>query len=82
MQCLICGVDDARNKLAIRCRKPSTRAVWAPDSEAYLCKEHAEGGVEIVVTVAPTTTRSVKATYASGSVQGPTRTTPIKRRAA
>ena len=83
MQCLIPGCpDDARNRLAVRCRKPSTRAVWAPDSDAYLCKNHAEAGVEIVISVEPASNGMVKATYASGGQQGPTRTTPIKKKAA
>lgn len=83
MQCLVPGCTaNARNKLAVRCRKPSTRAVWAPDSRAFLCKAHAEGGVDLEVTVTPTTTGSVKVTYGSGGQQGPTRTTPIRRRAA
>jgi hypothetical protein len=56
--------------------------VWAPDSEAYLCKEHAEGGVEISVHVEPMTNAMVKVTYSSGGTQGATRTTPIKRKAA
>ena len=82
MQCLIPGCpNNARNKLAIRCRKPSTLAVWAPDSQAYLCKQHAEGGVDIVVTVEPTGMGSVKATYTSGGQAGPTRTTTINKKA-
>jgi hypothetical protein len=83
MKCLILNCpDDARNKLAVRCRKPSTRAVWAPDSQAYLCKKHAEGGVVIIVSVEATSTSNVEATYISGGQQAPSRTTPIKRKAA
>jgi hypothetical protein len=83
VKCLIPGCrQTARNKLAVRCRKPTTRAVWAPDSEAYLCKEHAAGGVDIRVVVEPTANRAVKVTYESGGQTGPTRTTPIKRSAA
>jgi hypothetical protein len=83
MDCLIpgCG-NDAKNRLAIRCRKPSTLAVWAPDSDAYLCKHHAEGGLRIVIDVEPTTTGAVQVDYASRGQQGATRTTPIKRNAA
>ena len=82
MQCLIDGCPyDARNKLAVRCRKPSTRAVWAPDSEAYLCKKHAEDGVEIVVHIDATAMASVKTTYVSGGRRSQSRTTQIKRKA-
>jgi hypothetical protein len=83
MECLIPGCTaDARNKLSIRCRKPSTLAVWAPDSEAYLCRAHAEKGVAVNVDIEPTTTGTVTVTYGSAGQAGPTRTTPIKRNAA
>jgi hypothetical protein len=83
MECLVpgCG-NDAKNRLAIRCRKPSTLAVWAPDSDAYLCKQHAEGGVRVTVDIEPMTTGAVQVDYTSGGQQGGTRTTPIKRSAA
>jgi hypothetical protein len=82
MNCLIPGCHrNARNKLAVRCRKPSTRAVWAPDSEAYLCKEHAEGGVVINVTVESNASKTVTVSYESGGQPGPTRTTSIRRNA-
>jgi hypothetical protein len=82
MGCLVPGcTNNARNRLAIRCRKPSTLAVWAPDSDAYLCKQHAEQGVSIVVDVTPTTNKTVEVAYTSGGVQGPSRVTQIKKSA-
>ena len=82
MDCLVPGcTEEARNRLAIRCRKPSTRAVWAPDSDAFLCRKHAEQGVSVTVDVTPTTTSTVEVTYTSGGIQGPSRVTPIKKRA-
>lgn len=82
MNCLIPGCDNpARNKLGLRCRKPTTRAVWAPDSEAYLCKHHAESGVTIAVTIEPAQTKTVTVTYGSGAHLAPSRTTPIRRKA-
>jgi len=47
-----------------------------------LCKEHAENGVEITINVEPVATGTVKASYSSGGNAGPTRTTPIRKRAA
>ena len=83
MKCLIPGcTNDAKNKLSIRCRKPSTLAVWAPDSEAYLCKSHAEQGVDVAVDISPAATGNVSVTYTSGGQAAPSRTTPIKRTAA
>ncbi len=83
MPCLFPGCQEpARNKLAIRCRKPSTLNVWSPDSKAYLCKKHAEGGVSLTVDVQPTTDQNVTVAYTSGGQQIGTRTTPIQRAAA
>jgi hypothetical protein len=83
MQCLVPGcANDARNRLSIRCRKPSTRAVWSPDADAFLCKAHAENGVEISIDIAPVSNGQVKATYFSGGQAGPSRTTPIRKSAA
>jgi hypothetical protein len=82
VNCLIPGCGNpARNKLGLRCRKPTTRAVWAPDSEAYLCKQHAEGGVHITVMIEPAQTKTVTVTYGSGTQHAPSRTTPIRRKA-
>jgi len=83
MSCLVPGCpNEARNRLSIRCRKPTTLAVWSPDSDAVLCKQHAEGGVEISINIEPTTAQTVQATYSSGGQVGPSRTTPIRKRAA
>ena len=83
MECLVVGCKEtARNKLAIRCRKPSTLNVWSPDSKAYLCKKHAEGGIELVVAVEPNNSGDVTVTYMSGGQEVSRRTTPIQRSAA
>ena len=83
MACLVPGCnEDARNRLAIRCRKPSTLNVWSPDSDAFLCKKHAEQGVSITIDVTPTTTGAVEVLYTSGGTPGPSRTTAIKKNAA
>ena len=50
----------ALNKLGLRLRKPGIRkAVWAPDVEAYLCREHAEAGGAFRVEYQPTGTPGV-----------------------
>ena len=82
MDCLVCGAP-ARNRLAIRLRKkPGPLNVWSPDSDAYLCKRHAEGGVDITVSISPTNTQQVEVTYTSGSNSAGPRVTPIKHSAA
>jgi hypothetical protein len=56
--------------------------VWSPDSDAFLCKKHAEQGVSITVDVTPTNTKNVEVTYGSGGTVGPNRITAIKKNAA
>lgn len=81
--CIIAGCDQpARNNLGVRCRKPTTRAVWAPNLDAFLCKKHAEAGVDITLSVEAATHGRVDATVVSGGAQVGERTTPIRRRAA
>lgn len=80
--CIVPGcTSEGRNYLALRLRKPSTRAVWAPNSDAFLCKAHAEGGGKFTLIVDPRTTRDVEVEVHCGGRQVATRTTPIRRRA-
>jgi hypothetical protein len=74
--------EPARNYLGIRMRKPSTRAVWAPNADAFLCKEHAERGGKFTIEFDPGTNRTIEAEVHCGGSRITTRTTPIRRRAA
>jgi hypothetical protein len=58
--CIVPGCRaEGRNKLGVRCRvwhdgpyphgKGKTAALWAPDSDAFLCDDHALGGATITV---------------------------------
>jgi hypothetical protein len=81
--CLVPGcTNEARNRIGIRLRKPSTRAVWAPNTDAFLCKQHAEAGVRLTLDVAPTNTGEVDATITTSGTVVAERVTPIKRSAA
>lgn len=83
MDCLVPGcTEDVKNRIAIRYRKPSTRAVWAPNSDAFLCKQHAEGGVRLVLDVEATNTRELDATITASGATVAERVTPIRRSAA
>ena len=85
MSCMFCG-EPAENWISIRCRKPDDpgpNAPWAPDyKEARLCKEHAEGGVVIEMTIEPAVTHQVNTTISSGGRQVMQRTTDIVNSAA
>jgi hypothetical protein len=67
--CLIPGcTNNAENNISIRCRRTDTSAIWAPNTEAYLCDIHAA----LRAVVERTVTTNVSA---GGRTE--TRTTPI-----
>ena len=40
---------DAQNNLGVRLRRPDTSAIWAPNTEAFVCDYHAESGALVTV---------------------------------
>lgn len=76
-QCLIPNcTNDANNNISIRCRRPNTSAIWAPNTVAFLCDIHADLGysIDINFTIAPT--RSITTNVSAGG-HIETRTTSI-----
>lgn len=76
-QCLIPNCqNNAEHNLGIRCRRPDTSAIWAPNCDAFLCDEHADQGYTIDITLTPQVNRIITTNVNAG---GPTetRTTPI-----
>ena len=87
--CIVPGCrSEGRNKLGVRCRvwhdgpyphgKGKTGALWAPDTDAFLCDEHALGGATMTLLYEPdgsgqTTVRVIGAIHVEG------RRKPIKR---
>ena len=44
-KCIIDGCsNEGVHNFGVRCRRPNTSAIWAPNTNAYLCDEHAEQG--------------------------------------
>ena len=82
--CVVPGcAKEGRNKLGVRCRvwhdgpyshgKAKTAALWAPDTDAYRCDEHALGGATITLLYEPdgsrrTTVRVIGARHADERV--------------
>lgn len=53
-RCAVHGCsDEAVFSLGVRCRRPNTRALWAPNADAGLCDEHARGGLVVSLTLEP-----------------------------
>jgi len=76
-KCLIPNcTNDASNNLGIRCRRPETSAIWAPNCDAYLCDDHADQGYTIDITLTPATSRNITTNVAAGGHTA-NRTTPI-----
>lgn len=76
-QCIVPGCNNnAEHNISVRCRRPNTSAIWAPNTTAYLCDEHAEQGCIIDVTITPTNEREVTTNVTAGG-RIASRTTPI-----
>lgn len=84
MECMVPGCDrEGRNRVAIRLRKPSpSPAVYAPDTHAVLCKQHAEAGGKYTITYEPGAAGTVETVVVCGGVAIDQRVTPIRRSAA
>ncbi len=65
--CIVPGCNNyAEHNISVRCRRPDTSAIWAPNTTAYLCDEHAEQGCIIDVTITPTNDREVTTNVTAG----------------
>jgi len=48
--CIVNGCQNhASNNFGVRLRREDTSAIWAPNTEAYICDVHASSGFDIVV---------------------------------
>jgi hypothetical protein len=76
-RCLIPNCNNnAENNISIRCRRQDTSAIWAPNTGAFLCDEHAGQGYSIDINFTPAQVRSITTNVsAGGDIE--IRTTPI-----
>jgi hypothetical protein len=76
--CVVPGCSrEGRNNLGVRLRRPDTSAIWAPNTEAYVCDVHAESGARIMVFYEATTTDEVEVDV-RGATSELTRVTEIR----
>lgn len=76
-RCLIPNcTNNAENNISIRCRRPDTTAIWAPNTVANLCAIHADEGYTIDITFTPSQTRTITTNVSAGG-HIETRTTEI-----
>jgi hypothetical protein len=58
--------------------KAKTHALWSVESDAYLCDEHALGGIDVTLLIEPNRTRSVSLRALSDGKAGQPRRLPIR----
>jgi hypothetical protein len=79
-ECVVPGcAREALNNLGIRLRRPDTSAIWAPNSEAYVCDIHAESGARLTLYYEATEADQVEVRV-HGAKSAAARTTPIQHR--
>ncbi len=66
MSCIIPGCKNAaRHEFGVRLRRPSTHAIWAPNTNVRICDDHATQGLRLTVEVSPTATGKIETIVSS-----------------
>lgn len=82
MNCIIPGcTNDANNNIGIRLRRPDTSAIWAPNTNAYICAEHAVQGFSIQIILNPNTSGRIRTLVSATQGNPVSRTTRITQQA-
>jgi hypothetical protein len=80
MKCIIPGCEnDADNNIGVRLRRPDTTAIWAPNTDAFLCSHHAKRGLIITVILEPTQDHKIKTRVCGVAETTKNRTTQIRQ---
>jgi hypothetical protein len=59
--CIVPGCPlDATNNLGVRLRRPNTSAIWAPNTEAFVCDKHAVSGARLTIHYEATSSGDVE----------------------
>ena len=66
--CLFCG-RPADKIIGLRLRRQLEKgnAIWSPDTDAYLCDEHAASGYDVDITFTPRNDRTVHTVVKDGN---------------
>jgi len=80
-KCIIGGCTNrANNNIGIRLRRPDTSAIWAPNTNAFLCDKHADCGMRITIQMQPNNSRQIETIVGSEGSRPPRRATPQRIR--
>lgn len=67
MSCIIPGCGNvATNNVSVRLRRENTTAIWAPNTDAYICNEHAEHGFTVEVSLSIRQDRQLETVVSAG----------------
>jgi hypothetical protein len=78
--CIIPGCNrSANHNFGVRLRRPDTTAVWAPNTEAYLCDHHASAGLRIMIILESNNSQEIETIVYGVPQRSAERITPILR---
>ncbi|CDG99389.1 hypothetical protein XBP1_940001 [Xenorhabdus bovienii str. puntauvense] len=67
-QCIICKrIADKVIGIRLRRELDKLSAIWAPNTKAYLCDEHAAIGYDIDIAFTPRSDKTIKTSVTSGN---------------
>lgn len=72
---------EARNNFSVRLRRPDTSAIWAPNTEAFVCDRHAASGARVTIYYEATESDEIEVRV-HGTEPPAIRVTPIHHREA
>ena len=76
--CIVNGCQNhASNNVGVRLRREDTSAIWAPNTEAYICDVHASSGFDIVVQLHTRTDNNIVTHVSANGGAVAQRLTPI-----
>lgn len=80
-RCIVNGCqNEASNNFGVRLRREDTTAIWAPNTEAFICDEHASSGFRIDVQLTPMNTDEIQTSVSSNNGRPVNRRTNINHR--
>lgn len=79
-KCIIVNCNNlATNNLSVRLRREDTTAIWAPNTDAFICDVHAACGMTVDIRLTCHAQRTIETRVTAGGATK-TRTTPINNR--
>ena len=80
MPCIIAECTNyPEHNIGIRLRRPDGTAIWAPNTNAYVCDQHAAHGFRIEITLTLTRTRRIETIVDSPGGETFRRVTPTNQ---